>query len=159
MAFFDQLFNAAPGAGAASPSAFTSPGMNPQMLSALMAMQRGAPGAPGAALPGAGASPGMPGGPPIPSPAQSAGAGGAPNLAIPAVQGPQQNSMLAQLMANPNLLKSILGQATPNAAGAAGLFGPQNAAAGAGQAANAAMGAGGVPQGLFGLLGTLFGGR
>jgi hypothetical protein len=126
--FFDNAFPAgaaAPnmaGAGGlgGSPSAFTSPGMNPQILALLMAMgqrQQQQPGSvPGATVPmmGGPMMPGAPGSlgggmvrPPIlgaaPMPPGTAGA--PPSVGA----GMQANPMLQQLLANPQLLKQLLG--------------------------------------------------
>lgn len=102
MGFFDQALGGGAGAqspmmgggmGGGSPSAFTSPGMNPQILALLMAMQRqsggGMGGAPGGPMPSTPPTPGQnapsPGGipaPPTPTalPTPNAGQQGAPNL-------------------------------------------------------------------------------
>jgi len=132
MGLYDQMFSASPSLGGGAPSAFSSPGTNPQMLAMLMAMQQHAgqgAGLGGSAMnpaAGAAASPQLPRPPAIGQSAPQPGA-------IPAVAGPQQSQILQMLMANPNLLKG-LGGGAPGAAGGAG---------------------GG---GLFGMLGNLFGG-
>ncbi len=79
--FFDKLGSGGAGMGpgmGAGASAFTSPGMNPQSLAALMAMFGG----------GGGGGGGMMGGPQLPMPPARQG-GGPVMPGIPAVQGPQ----------------------------------------------------------------------
>ncbi len=148
MGFFDQQFPgmSPPGAGmggggglGGSPSAFTSPGMNPQILALLMAMGRGQQGQ-------------MPGGPSMGGPMMGGGPqlgamgslGGLGGMARPAMApgmvpgmtpgsglmpggggamppgataggpatvgtGMQSNPILQQLLANPQLLRQLLG--------------------------------------------------
>lgn len=94
MSFFSSMFGGAPQRLGASPaaSAFTSPGMNPQALAMLMAMQNGG---------------GMGGiGPQLP-PVQSQGAGAGAPPPLSAIQAQAQQSMPAQSNA-PNALQNIM---------------------------------------------------
>ncbi len=143
MGFFDQQFpgmtppGASMGAGGGlggSPSAFTSPGMNPQMLALLMAMGRGQqgqmPGGPSMGGPMMGGGPqlgamgslgglgGMMRPPVVPGMTPGSGlmpggagamppgatAGGPPTVGA----GMQANPILQQLLANPQLLRQLL---------------------------------------------------
>ena len=125
MAFFDQMFGGggmAPGMGGSSPSAFTSPGMSPQLLGLLMGLQNHA------ALPGMGGGFGLPGGPQMPMPPAGLGAGGAiPRPGMPALPpgatagGPQQSNLLQMIMGmNPQMLRALLsGGGVPAAGGVA----------------------------------------
>ena len=151
MAYFNQLFGSPSSmlGGPPSASAFTSPGMSPQNLAMLMAMQNqggaGAAGALGGSMtpPQAGSPP--PGGPQLPQ-IQSQGAGGrAPNVPGGVVQGP---NMLQQLL--PYLSK--LG-------GLGGLFGGGAGSVGTQAATGLGNGmASGLANGLFGGLGAGLGG-
>ena len=97
----------APGAPGASPSAFTSPGMNPASLLALLAMQGGT------------ATPGVPGGvapmPQFPSVGSFGAGGGAPiGMRAPMPPGatgaPSSADPLTSLLAmDPQKLKQMLG--------------------------------------------------
>ena len=147
MGFYDQMFGASPSLGGGAPSAFSSPGANPQMLAALMAMQQR--GGMGGGMGGAGMNPAAgAASPQLPPPPGIAGAARQP-AAMPAAPGPQANPMIAQLMANPMMLRQLLGgqQQQPNQ----GVLGGDLAAA-----ANA-VGPTGGNNGLFGWLGSLFG--
>lgn len=142
MSFFDSAFGGgapSPLGQQQSPSAFTSPGMNPQALAMLMMMQHqaqqggGMPGMAPGGMPGGGMPPGMGGPPPMP--------GGAPPpqlpgpMQLPQGQGPippgagpqpQQAQLMQQLAAmDPNMLRQLLarlglGGAAPAPGGAPG---------------------------------------
>lgn len=106
MAYTSNLF----GGGAApslsgSPSAFTSPGLPPQALAMLLAMQNGSTGS------------APPGAPMLPA-APKTGAGlGAPSM-VPPPQVPQQPNILQLLGSlNPQLLQHMLGRAAGGAFG------------------------------------------
>lgn len=133
MAFYSSLLGGAgaPSFGSAggSPSAFTSPGLNPQTLAALLSMQGGA-----------GASPQM--SPQLPPP-PALGAHATPaGMTPPNPAQAQNNPLFASLLANPALLKQMLG-----IGGAA--QGINGAAAGANAAANAVQQAGGGKTGIL----------
>lgn len=98
MAFYNGTMGGGMGAGAATPSAFTSPGLDPTVLALLMRMQ----GMGGMGQPGQQA---MPGGPQIPMPPQAA-AGGlhAPPMAAP---GPQQGQGLGQMLGGMDMSKLV----------------------------------------------------
>lgn len=117
------------GPGGSGASAFTSPGIDPQILALLMRMQGGAGGQqPGAGafpagLPTGGGIPGMPGGPQMPAPPQ-AQMGGHPMMNTPmGAPGPQQGGGLASLLSGAGgaqggglqaLLASLKGGQAPN---------------------------------------------
>lgn len=114
--FFDQMMGGPQFGGMAGPAALTSPGMNPNSLAALMAMQ----GRMGGGM--AGGMPGGMGGPQLPPP--PGGPAGGPHPGAPA-QMPQNNTNLMQMLMqmDPNKLKglaSMLGLGGAGAAGAAG---------------------------------------
>jgi len=108
--FFNQAFGGGGGGGlGGSPSAFTSPGMNPQMLAALLAMG----GAPGAMSPSLPAPPGNAAG-------QNATPSGFP--APPQIPPSNIMQMLQGLGGNPQMMQRILamlGGGQGNALGAA----------------------------------------
>jgi hypothetical protein len=93
MAFFDQMFGGMPalGAGSGGASAFTSPGMNPQTLALLAAIQgQAGNAAPQFPLAGKAASNAMP-------------------MNLPGVQPPQATNLLQTLLAmDPNRLRQML---------------------------------------------------
>jgi len=107
-----------PGMGmGGSPSAFTSPGMDPTMLALLMRMQNAGGGAGGMPGGGAGIAPQFPSAP-------AGGGGGGMGMPVaPLGAGPQQgNPFLAQLMQNPQMLQRIM-QMLGGGGSAGGLFG------------------------------------
>jgi len=101
----------APGMGGASPSAFTSPGLNPMALALLMSMQGGGRGMPPAGAPGLPAPMQHPGGmplQPLPPPTQA-------QMTAPAAQNPLA-SMKLPAPATPAALPAPYapGQTAPN---------------------------------------------
>lgn len=115
-----------------SPSAFTSPGMDPKALAMLMAMQQGQMGGPRpGAMPGGMGGPQMPGGPRLPPPPQGGGTNAPAQQPMTGPKPPEQGNILQQLSAlggikpggaNPNSLMAMLG-GTGGANGVGGLFG------------------------------------
>jgi hypothetical protein len=109
MAFFSQMGMGMPGMGG-SPSAFTSPGMDPMTLALLLRMQNA----------------GTPSAPPPQIPAPPSGLGGAvtPGM-VPPVAGPQGGTNLMQLLSqlssfNPQNFQRMLGMFGMGGGGAVG---------------------------------------
>lgn len=140
--FFNQAFGS--GGLGGSPSAFTSPGMNPQMLAQLMAMG-GAGAAPGAMAPQ------MPA-----TPANATGNNATPSMFPTPPQIPSQSGLLQALQGlgnNPQLMQRILAMLSAGGNTTAGALpgSPNNWVPGAAGFAGGLPGAaGGVPDPRYG---------
>lgn len=136
--FFQNAFGSGGGMGG-SPSAFTSPGMDPKALAMLMAMQQGGPmmgGPRPGGMPGGMGGPqmgGMPGGPQLPPPPQGGGTNAPAQQPMQGPKPPEQGNILQQLSAlggiKPGGAQGGLGNigamlgGTGGADGVGGLFG------------------------------------
>lgn len=135
MGYFDQAFGG--GGGGGSASAFTSPGMNPQMMAALMAMQNR-----GTALNNSMAPPAGP--PTLPNPQSGAPSSG-PNVQTPPGM-PQTDPLALMKMIqalDPQKLRMMFGGGMGGGASAAGMPGGAPWGIGANAGLGTLMGGGG----------------